>query len=60
MLLNSLSECMFPTASVIMVWKHLPKQTRSIAVRSNSHMEKCLEVGEETEPGVGGKVYQPC
>lgn len=59
-LLNSLFGYMFPIASVIMVWKHLPKQTRSKAVRSNLHVGKCLEVGEETQLGAGRKVYQPC
>lgn len=33
---------------------------RSEAVRSNLHMEKYLEVGEETALGVERKVYQPC
>lgn len=60
MLLHSLLEYQFPIASVSMVWKHLSKQTSSKAVRSNLHMAKCHEVGQETELGVGGNVYQLC
>lgn len=61
MLRNSLSEYMFPTASVIMVWKHIPKRMRSKAVRLSLHTEKCPEEGEQTELfGNRGKVCQPC